>query len=280
MKPYYLLFLAYGISQLMNAQSSAAPVWITSPELTTCESVLKVAGKSLLYVSNISGTPTDKDGNGFISLLTADGAVQKLHWVDGLDAPQGMGLYGNRLFVTNIDEVVEIDVLKAAIVARYHIEGSKFLNDIAVDRNGDVYISDMQDNTIYCLKGGEVNKWLNDSQLTSVNGLCIVGDLLFAGVDKALLIISLKDRTITKWADTPCGIDGLESDGKGGFIYSDWQGHIYHQAQGREAVLLLDLTSQKMNAADITFDGQFIYVPTFFDNRVAAYRFSDLLKTN
>jgi hypothetical protein len=173
-----------------------------------------VAGKSLLYVSNISGTPTDKDGNGFISLLTADGAVQKLHWVDGLDAPQGMGLYGNRLFVTNIDEVVEIDVLKAAIVARYHIEGSKFLNDIAVDRNGDVYISDMQDNTIYCLKGGEVNKWLNDSQLTSVNGLCIVGDLLFAGVDKALLIISLKDRTITKWADTPCGIDGLESDGK------------------------------------------------------------------
>jgi len=280
MKPYYLFFLAYGISQLMNAQSSTAPVWITSSELTTCESVLKVTGKNLLYVSNISGTPTDKDGNGFISLLTADGAIQKLHWVDGLDAPKGMGLYGNRLFVTNIDEVVEIDVLKAAIVARYHIEGSQFLNDIAVSRNGDVYISDMLDNTVYCLKDGRVNKWLNDSQLTSVNGLCVVGDMLFAGVDKALLSISLKDLSITKWVDTPCGIDGLESAGKGGFIYSDWQGHIYHQTQGQEAVLLLDLTSQKMNAADITFDGQHIYVPTFFDNRVAAYRLSDLLKTN
>lgn len=280
MKPYYLLFLAYGISHLMNAQTSTAPAWITLPELTTCESVLKVPGENLLYVSNISGTPTDQDGNGFISLLSADGTIQKLHWVDGLDAPKGMGLVDNHLFVTNIDEVVEIDINKETIVARYHIDGSKFLNDIAVGRHGDVYVSDMHDNTIYCLKDGVVRKCLNDSRLVSVNGLCVVGETLFAGVDKALLSISTKDLTITKWADTPCGIDGLESDGMGGFIYSDWQGHIYHQAQGHEAVLLLDLTSQKMNAADITIDGQFIYVPTFFDNRVAAYRLSDLMKNN
>ena len=42
-------------------------LWETDTLLTTCESVIYDAGANVLYVSNIAGNPTDKDGNGFIS---------------------------------------------------------------------------------------------------------------------------------------------------------------------------------------------------------------------
>ena len=46
------------------------------------------------------------DGNGFISRLRPDGTVLTLKWIDGnkegvtLNAPKGMALHGDRLYVT------------------------------------------------------------------------------------------------------------------------------------------------------------------------------------
>jgi hypothetical protein len=265
---FFVFFLTfYAFSQgAVNLQ------WSTQQEFNTPESVFWLSEKHQLFVSNIAGKPSGFDGNGFISLMSDNGSLLKLHWVDGLNAPKGMGVVGNNLFVTDINQLVEIDIAKAAVIHRYPIEGSKFLNDIAVDANNNVYISDLDDSTIYRYADGKVTKWISDELLNGVNGLCVVGDTLYAGVNQAIFAILLKTEQLKQWSAIDCGIDGLEADGNGGFIYSDWQGHIYHHSYGKVARLIVDTTGKKVNAADIEFDGQFIYVPTFFDNRVMCYR--------
>ena len=59
--------------------------------------------------------PEEKDGNGYIALLSTEGKVKQLEWVTGLDAPKGMGVQGNYIFATKIDEVVVIDTKRDEI---------------------------------------------------------------------------------------------------------------------------------------------------------------------
>ena len=77
--------------------------------LSTPESVLHDAGADVYLVSNINGSPLEKDGNGFISRLAPDGSVLALKWIDGeaqgitLNAPKGMAIQDGVLFVAAID---------------------------------------------------------------------------------------------------------------------------------------------------------------------------------
>lgn len=65
-----------------------------------------------LYVSNVGKElkPTQKDGDGFISKLTKDGKIEALHFIDGLNAPKGMGIVNNTLYVADIDTLRGFDL--------------------------------------------------------------------------------------------------------------------------------------------------------------------------
>jgi hypothetical protein len=62
-------------------------------------------------VSNVNGDPAATDDNGFISKVSPKGEVLELKWIDGtsgkkaLNAPKGMALNGDRLYVADIDRV-------------------------------------------------------------------------------------------------------------------------------------------------------------------------------
>src|SRR5204863_1559288 len=76
--------------------------------LATPESVLYDAEGDRYLVSNINGSPFDKDNNGFISVLSPDGDVKTLKWIEGgknkvkLDAPKGSAITGGILYVADI----------------------------------------------------------------------------------------------------------------------------------------------------------------------------------
>ena len=108
--------------------------WETDTLLKTPESVLFDAKSKILYVSNIDGTPAGKDGKGSIGKVGLDGRIIATDWVTGLHAPKGMGLYKNKLYVADLDEVVVIDVVKAKIIQHIPVEGAVFLNDITIDK--------------------------------------------------------------------------------------------------------------------------------------------------
>jgi hypothetical protein len=62
-------------------------------------------------------------------------------WVTGLDAPKGMAQYGNTLYVADVDRLVAVDTASGEITGTWAAEDAQFLNDVAVDKSGRVFVS-------------------------------------------------------------------------------------------------------------------------------------------
>jgi len=248
-------------------------IWQTDTILTVSESVKFDAASNRIFVANINGEPSAKDGNGFISELGTDGSVKNLHFVDGLDAPKGMGILANSLFVTNIDEIVEISLSEAKILNRFKVQNARFLNDIDVDEStGRVFVSDMATSTIHLLQNGTLSIFWNDTTLKNVNGLYFFNGSLLAGSKTGVYKIDETGKA-NLFIEHQGGIDGLEWIANEQFLVSNWSGAIHLIEPGKEAVLIFDTAADNINAADIDFNPatKTLYVPTFFDNRAMAY---------
>lgn len=127
------------------------PLFTASTGLQTPESVLWDAAHGQWLVSNINGNPPQKDDNGYIVRLDADGkAIDSLPFINGADddvtlhAPKGMALEGDTLWVADIDALRGFDVNTGNPVATVNLAGlgATFLNDVAVGNDGGVYITD------------------------------------------------------------------------------------------------------------------------------------------
>ncbi len=277
-RSFFLIIMGISLSVMnVSAQDkyitdNLEKLWETSDGLKTTESVLYDPIGKVIYVANINENPWEKDGNGYISRLNTDGEILDAQWVKGLSAPKGMGLFDGKLFVTNIDEVVEIDVKSAAIIKRYtHPEASN-LNDIAVGADGSIYISDSKGNNIYEIANGNLNV-LTVSIDGPTNGLFYERGRLLCGQTNKVAVLDLKSKKMTAYIQDTGSIDGIEGIGDGSYLISDWLGHVHIIKQGKQKELILNTTSVKINAADIEFDQteRILYIPTFFHNSVAAY---------
>jgi hypothetical protein len=268
-----LFFSICTIAQVAKEKVSLKKLWETPGSLTTCESVCCDPAGQILYVSCINGNPTDKDGNGFIAKLSSSGDIITIKWIDGLDAPKGMGIYLKRLFVTDIDKIVEIDIDKSAVVKEYPVEGAKFLNDIAIDSEGDVYISDMATGKIHRLTKGHLETWLENENISSPNGLFYEEGEILIGTKNGIFSTNIEDKRTWQIIAKTGSIDGLEADGRGSYIISDWMGKIQLVNSNQDPIILSNTSDLRINAADIEyFSGtKTLYVPTFSDNRVIAY---------
>ena len=138
MKKISLLLFIGLISTIMFGQK-ISQAWITDSLFLKPESALFDSSKQVVYISNINGEYLARDGNGFISQIKINGEIELLKWVDGLDNPQGMGLYKNKLYVADINRVVQINTNTSKIEKVFEVDSAKFFNDIAADINGDVY---------------------------------------------------------------------------------------------------------------------------------------------
>ncbi len=262
-----------------------AEVW-TAEGFKNPESVLYDPARKIFYVSNVNGAPTDKDGAGHISKLTADGSVQEAEWVTGLDAPKGLVMRGDQLFVSDIDRLVAIDVSKGEIIGSWPAEGAKFLNDTAVGDDGRVFVSDMLTNAIYVLDGDSLSLWLRDEALQHPNGLRIEeGQLLIAPWGKDLqedfstkvlghlIAVDLASKKISNIGScVPVGnLDGLEPDGQGNWLVTDWvAGALYRiKADGSfENIVDLNMGSADLEVVD---NGGLAVIPMMMDNTVVAH---------
>jgi len=256
--------------------------WQTKKELRVPESVLYDKSRNVLYVSNINGKSTDKNGRGFISKVSLDGKIEVLKWATGLHAPKGSAIYKNKLYISDIDHLIEIDINTGKIVAKYPATGAKFLNDVATDASGNVYVTDMssENSVIYIMKHGTIDVWMKGPEISRPNGLDIEGKKLFVGNsgDGSLKAINLADKKIKTIAKVGSGIDGLRSDGKGNYFISDWRGKTSLVTASGQIIVLIDTTSLKINSADLEYikSRKLLLIPTFFDNRVVAYTVKEM----
>ena len=122
---------------------------------STPESVLLDSAQDIYFVSNINGSPTAKDNNGFISRVRPDGAIENLKFIEGgragvtLNAPKGLAVAGDTLWVADIDVVRAFNARTGAPIDSVKFDsasagggGAVFLNDVTVASTGAIYVTD------------------------------------------------------------------------------------------------------------------------------------------
>lgn len=205
----------------------------------------------------------------------------------GLDAPKGLALDGETLYVSDIDRLVAIDIEAGEVTDTWQGEGAQFLNDPAVDGQGRVFVSDMATSAIYVLDDGSFSVWLQDEALQHPNGLKVDdGRLIVAAwgqdlqedfstsVAGHLIAVDLESKEISALGSgEPVGnLDGLEADGAGSWLATDWiGGALFRISPDGSAEQLLDLNQ---GSADLEYleGDKLAVVPMMMDGRVVAYR--------
>ena len=265
--------------QMPTINVSITEAWSTDTVMQTPESVLYDADNDAIYVANIGGINKEgQDGDGFISKLAPDGSVTTLKWSTGLNDPKGMGYYENTLYVTDITDIVAIDLATGEVRNRYPVEGASFLNDITVSSNGTVFATDSDTDKIHQLQNEQVTTWMSDSSLQRPNGLFAEDDrILLASAGGGFLApINMSNKTVeAHWIDEIPSADGIIKTDNGDYIVSTWQGEVHYvDPENNQSQKLLDTKAEKINAADIGYiaSQNLLLVPTFNDNRVVAYK--------
>lgn len=282
MKPKLLLVLSllYPLLATTTPAQDVEQVWTTSDGIERPESSYYDTQRDQIYVSNIAGGGAEKDGEGWISILDTDGSVIEKKWVEGLNAPKGIRSTGDTLWVSDIDRLLGFDHSTGERVVDVNVPDAVFLNDVATDDDGTVYVSDMKDNRIYRYNDGELNVFAEGKHLESPNGLLVDGDRLLVGglssgddVPGHLFSLDLRTGEKELIRQEPLGgLDGIELDGRGNYLVTDWgAGKVFRiGADGSKETLL----HRDKGTADIGFiqDQQLLILPHMSKDSVVALR--------
>jgi DNA-binding beta-propeller fold protein YncE len=278
MKTIFLFIALISINDVFGQKHQVQKLWETQAIFKVPESVLYYQKENYLFVSNIDGKSDKKDGMGFISKLDPDGKIINMEWVTGLNAPKGMGIFENKLYVADLDEVVVIDILSGKIIQHIQVDSAIFLNDITIDKKGTVYVSDTRNFKVHCISHGNVTTFL--SGLKGPNGLLAVNDYLYV-LDRGSLLKADASGTVKVIAEgMDKSTDGLEIVNSKEFIISCWNGITYYLTNDGDKEVMFDKRDFKINSADIGYDAKrkIIYVPTFNNNKVIAYKIKPIIR--
>lgn len=265
------LFLLVASNSFINAQHALHRLWETEAVIEVPESVLFDGKAGALYVAQIDGKPGEKDGKGAVGKIGLDGKIINLNWISGLNAPKGMGQFKGKLFVADVDEVVVVDIKTGKIIEKIKVVGALFLNDITIDKKGNVYVSDSNTKKIHLISNGAISVYHEST--TNPNGLLAVGTDLLILDSGTLFKVDAQKKVTTLVTDLDKSTDGIEEVKPGEYIVSCWSGVIYYVKADGSKQQLIDTKEQKVNSADIGYDAKkrIVYVPTFFKNSVVAY---------
>ena len=269
-----------------GARKAIVAGWTATEGIKTPESVVYDEASGFVFTSQINGAPDGRDGNGTIVKLNGDGSVVKSDFVTGLNAPKGLRVCDGTLWTADLNEVIGIDTATGAVSSRVAIPDAMFLNDVACT-GATAYVTDMMANRIYRVADGTATV-VAEGELEFPNGLLVEGDRLIVGgwgsqpkadfstdVPGHIYAYDLKSKQKTLITKTPLGnIDGLESDGSGGYIVTDYvKGKLFHVSAAGEPK---EIRQFKPGAADIAFvpASRIVLVPHMNENQVAAYDIS------
>ena len=274
-----------------TTSSTAAPQPITiSQNLQTPESVLYDAQQDVYFISNINGQPLAVDNNGYISRVNPDTLQMDAKWIEGgkpgvtLNAPKGMAVAADILYVADITTVRKFDRKTGAPKGEIKIPGSSFLNDLASD-GPSVYVSDSGmkagaggsfeptgTDAVWKIVGNKAQKIASGPDLKRPNGVNVVNGKVWVVTFGADELYQLDNGKKTNVATLPKGsLDGLVHLDDGSFVISSWDGKaIYRGPQSGPFTAVLE----NINApADIGYDAkrQRLLVPHFMDSIVTIH---------
>jgi sugar lactone lactonase YvrE len=259
-----------------------APIYVSDAGFKTPESVLHDTRADVYLLSNIEGSPLAADGQAFISRVRPDGSVENLRWIDGgaagvqLDAPKGMAIAGEVLYVADISFVRKFERSTGRPIGSVKIEGATFINDVCADADGNVYVSDSGISTGFMPSGGDAIYKLEARDQFSVvarsatlgrpNGLSASSDGLWVATFGSGELYKLTRSGERSAALRPPkgSLDGVVQWKQRVFV-SSWEGSsVYELSDGR----FEERVSGVAAPSDIGFDEkrQRLLIPLFYDD--------------
>ena len=253
--PYILFgYIVCQGCQLERGQThfARAEVWFSDEGLSNIESIIYDSERNVFYVSN--GHEYKLGIKGYISKISEDGQLIDLTWIDSLSRPTGMAIIEDTLYVADVDRLRLINIVTGTEIENHReVIQNSGLNDVAVNKNKEVYVSASAAHAIYKMNGNELELWLQDSiHLQWANGLWSEGDRLYCA-GQNLVSIHLNSKEITSVL-TP-GIEDFD-----GIVRVDSQ--MYLSTIGISSIWVLDAngaTHKKLKGPD--YYGDFTFVP-------------------
>lgn len=252
--------------------------WATGQdELITPECATYYPAENVFFISNLN-RENELDDDGYISIVNADGSIRDVNFTDGLSSPLGNDYFGDFLYVNDENQIVQIDIETGNITDRIVIDEAIDLNGMDIHTDGTIYSADSDGNKIFRVSPvGEVELLIEGEQLNNPNGVFIQGtELIIASMGgNSLLSLDLETNELTTLVDGGLGrADGIIQLDGGNYLISSWTGEVYFVNSDMETRTILDTSEEGINAADIGYIPQdsLLVVPTFFDNRLVAYK--------
>lgn len=225
--------------------ATPSPITVANVGFATPESVRHERGSDVYLVSNINGTPLEKDGNGFISRLSPDGEVLALKWIDGaaegvtLNAPKGMAVEGSTLYVADIDCIRLFDVVSGAPTGEVCPDGATFLNDVAPNPDGGILFTDSGldatfspagTDALYHMMGDHAMPVVTDAGFGAPNGVAVGPDGVFVVtfMSGQVFHVTGEDQRTEVLTLDGGQFDGIEFLADGRALISDWAASCVH----------------------------------------------------
>lgn len=283
-----LLFMKVVALAASAAGAPMAPPTLVSGGFQTPESIFYEARSDVYLVSNINGNPTAADGNGFISRVAPDGRILELKWIDGtttgvrLNAPKGMAVVGDTLYVSDITAVRMFDLRSGAPKGAVVILGSTFMNDLAAGGDGSVYATDTgvrpdfspsgADGIYKIDQSGKLSVVVKNPDLHAPNGIAVLpdGTLVVVSFSPAGEVYTLSPRGAKQkmWKLPSGNLDGVEVREGGALLISSWGASAVFQLERDGTVQTV--VSNVPSPADIGYDSKRdrVLIPIFMENRL------------
>jgi len=288
---FLALLVAASLSACEGGGSARdAPLPAVSPghDLDTVEgvgfetpaSVLHDEATDVYLVSNINGGPLERDGNGFISRMDPYGRLMGIRWIEGgkdgveLNAPKGMAILGDTLFVADIDCVRLFNRRSGDPMGSICPEGAINLHDVAVKRRGPTYVTD-RSGALFAIEGdGSYSEVLRGDDLGEPTGI--------ATNVRGVFVAGYQNRSISQlWPEElkpfvrgrNWKLDGITITEDGSFVFTNWADStlLFIQAsRGGARGNIFTLLQGVPTPGDIGYDGKRdrILVPVLEHNRV------------
>ena len=290
--------------QTTAAASATAEKIAETAGMKVPESVKYDSELDVYYVTNINGNPSQKDNNGFIARVRADSTGVSTMLVEGgkqgatLNAPKGMALSGDTLFVADIDALRMFNRRTGVTLGSFDLRAQKatFLNDVARTPDGNVWITDTGIqfgstgdmthpgvNRIFKLVGSAkriVVEAAKGDALANPNGIAWQGA---SGSESGRFILApFGGNDVQTWVpgdsvpkaltSGPGQYDGVEVLNDGRILVSSWADSAVHVIHGGSH--MMPLVKNVSAPADIGVDTKrnVLAIPRFNDGKVEYYR--------
>jgi hypothetical protein len=244
------------------------------------ESVKYDAEQDVYFVTNMTGPGSEKDGNGYISRVSASDPRSAVVFAQGgkngvvLHSPKGTALHGDTLWVCDIDALRGFDRHTGAPLANLDFAplGAVQLNDVAIGPDDRIYITDTgiimsRKGVIYkgpsriftvgpnahidTLKVSPQVPWPNGISWDSAGKRWIV--VTFDAFDGQVHAISRGGDSSAVLRHGSGRLDGLTMLADGGIVYASWVDSSIHVLRGtRDRKLIREVPE----AADLGFDSR------------------------